>query len=195
MPFAEATDGCRLHYEVSRPGRPASAAHRLSVDRRDGVHVGRDDRRGRDGGHDDGGQSSARGGFRRDLQGSCTWTTPEACLPRRGRWTATCERTRSRRTMSRSRTRQGVDRFVALGYSWSGNAALQVASRTDRCAGVAIGGWPPLSGPYAEILGQLQTMIAELEPDDPVRTFQQMIANYYDSIVGHWDEEAAVAAP
>ena len=88
----------------------------------------------------------------------------------------------------------GVDRFVALGYSWSANAALQVASRTDRCAGVAIGGWPPLPGPYDELLRLLQTTIAELEPDDPSRAFQQMIANYYESIVGHWDEEAAVGA-
>ncbi len=88
----------------------------------------------------------------------------------------------------------GVDRFVAVGYSWSANAALQVASRTERCAGLALGGWPPLSGPYAELLELVTGVVAQLEEDSPQRPFMQIIANYYNSIVGSWDEEAAVTA-
>ncbi len=88
----------------------------------------------------------------------------------------------------------GVGRFVALGYSWSANAALQVATRADRCAGVAIGGWPPLAGPYAELLQGLEANLAAMDENDPQRGFMQMIANYYTSIVGKWDEETEVAA-
>ena len=57
----------------------------------------------------------------------------------------------------------GVDRFFALGYSWSANAALQVASRTDRCAGIGVGGWPPLSAPYAALLEQTAVLSRRLD--------------------------------
>jgi pimeloyl-ACP methyl ester carboxylesterase len=46
----------------------------------------------------------------------------------------------------------GADRFAYYGYSWLALAGLQLAIRGDRVAALAMGGWPPLDGPYAEML-------------------------------------------
>ena len=110
----------------------------------------------------------------------------------------------------------GVDRFVALGYSWSANAALQVAIRTQRCAGVAIGGWPPLSGPYEALLDFVtksndglsgwfmrlitrNKIIRRFIPNNKLNALTNManmmesVANYYKSVVGKWNEEEEIA--
>ena len=82
----------------------------------------------------------------------------------------------------------GVERFVTVGFSWSANAALQVASRTERCAGVAVGGWPPLSAPYEALLELTRAPLPMLEAGDPQGSFLNSIANYFASIVGPWAE-------
>ena len=46
----------------------------------------------------------------------------------------------------------GADRFAYYGYSWLALAGLQLAVRTDRVAALAMGGYPPLDGPYAQML-------------------------------------------
>jgi pimeloyl-ACP methyl ester carboxylesterase len=46
----------------------------------------------------------------------------------------------------------GAARFAWYGYSWLALAGLQLALRSDRVAALAMGGWPPLGGPYAEML-------------------------------------------
>ncbi|SEP51590.1 alpha/beta fold hydrolase [Amycolatopsis saalfeldensis] len=46
----------------------------------------------------------------------------------------------------------GAPRFAYYGYSWLALAGLQLALRTDRLDGLAMGGFPPLDGPYAEML-------------------------------------------
>ncbi|MGY1808331.1 alpha/beta fold hydrolase [Blastococcus sp. SYSU D00669] len=46
----------------------------------------------------------------------------------------------------------GADRFALYGYSWLALAGLQLAVRTDRLTALAMGGFPPLGGPYAEML-------------------------------------------
>nr|WP_042179428.1 alpha/beta hydrolase [Kibdelosporangium sp. MJ126-NF4]CEL13814.1 hypothetical protein [Kibdelosporangium sp. MJ126-NF4]CTQ88182.1 hypothetical protein [Kibdelosporangium sp. MJ126-NF4] len=46
----------------------------------------------------------------------------------------------------------GADRFAYYGYSWLALAGLQVALRTDRLTALAMGGYPPLDGPYAQML-------------------------------------------
>jgi pimeloyl-ACP methyl ester carboxylesterase len=46
----------------------------------------------------------------------------------------------------------GADRFAFYGYSWLALAGLQLAIRSDRVAALAMGGYPPLDGPYAEML-------------------------------------------
>jgi pimeloyl-ACP methyl ester carboxylesterase len=46
----------------------------------------------------------------------------------------------------------GAARFAWYGYSWLALAGLQLALRSDRVAALAMGAWPPLGGPYAEML-------------------------------------------
>jgi pimeloyl-ACP methyl ester carboxylesterase len=46
----------------------------------------------------------------------------------------------------------GAERFGYYGYSWLALAGLQLAIRSDRVAALAMGGWPPLDGPYGEML-------------------------------------------
>ncbi|MBP2367527.1 alpha/beta fold hydrolase [Pseudonocardia parietis] len=46
----------------------------------------------------------------------------------------------------------GLDDFTWWGYSWGGVIGLQLALRTDRLTGLAMTGFPPLDGPYHEML-------------------------------------------
>ena len=46
----------------------------------------------------------------------------------------------------------GAERFAYYGYSWLAMAGLQAAVRSDRVAALAMGGYPPLDGPYEEML-------------------------------------------
>jgi pimeloyl-ACP methyl ester carboxylesterase len=46
----------------------------------------------------------------------------------------------------------GADRFAYYGYSWLALSGLLLAIRTDRLAALAMGGYPPLDGPYAQML-------------------------------------------
>jgi pimeloyl-ACP methyl ester carboxylesterase len=46
----------------------------------------------------------------------------------------------------------GADRFAYYGYSWLALAGLQLGIRTDRLAALVMGGFPPIGGPYAEML-------------------------------------------
>jgi pimeloyl-ACP methyl ester carboxylesterase len=46
----------------------------------------------------------------------------------------------------------GAARFAWYGYSWLALAGLQLAIRSDRVAALVMGGWPPIDGPYAEML-------------------------------------------
>ena len=46
----------------------------------------------------------------------------------------------------------GADRFAYYGYSWLAMLGLQLAIRTDRLWALIMGGFPPLNGPYEEML-------------------------------------------
>jgi pimeloyl-ACP methyl ester carboxylesterase len=46
----------------------------------------------------------------------------------------------------------GADRFAYYGYSWLALSGLLLAIRTDRLAALVMGGYPPLDGPYAQML-------------------------------------------
>lgn len=46
----------------------------------------------------------------------------------------------------------GADRFAYYGYSWLAMLGLQLAIRTDRLWSLIMGGFPPLNGPYEEML-------------------------------------------
>lgn len=90
----------------------------------------------------------------------------------------------------------GFDRFAYWGYSWSGAVGLQLAARTDRLSALVIGGWPPLDGPYREILSAARRKSPHPEPSSlkilrsPAQ-YAQWIA-YYESLLG-WNERDAVA--
>lgn len=80
----------------------------------------------------------------------------------------------------------GFDRFAYWGYSWSGAVGLQLAGRTDRLTALAIGGWPPLDGPYREILAAARKKAPAPEPSSmkvlrSAAQYAQWIA-YYESM-------------
>src|SRR5437899_6626067 len=52
----------------------------------------------------------------------------------------------------------GTDRFAAAGYSWGGNAVLQLATRSNRVAALVVGGWPAIGGPYDLLLQTTQKL-------------------------------------
>ncbi|MGH3099541.1 MAG: alpha/beta fold hydrolase, partial [Thermoleophilia bacterium] len=60
----------------------------------------------------------------------------------------------------------GAERFAWYGYSWLALAGLQLGIRTDRLAALAMGGYPPLDGPYTEML-QVTTATHELAKAGP----------------------------
>ncbi|MDP6810335.1 MAG: alpha/beta fold hydrolase [Pseudomonadales bacterium] len=86
----------------------------------------------------------------------------------------------------------GVDRFVAMGYSWSAGFGIHVASRTKRCAGLVIGGWPVLGAPHEQIVG-MSAANADALPPGPAKEVIGSNVIYYQSIIdSNWDAEAAV---
>jgi pimeloyl-ACP methyl ester carboxylesterase len=46
----------------------------------------------------------------------------------------------------------GTDRFAFYGYSWLALSGLQLAIRTERLTALVMGGFPPIDGPYAQML-------------------------------------------
>jgi pimeloyl-ACP methyl ester carboxylesterase len=46
----------------------------------------------------------------------------------------------------------GAREFAYAGYSWTALGGLQLALRTDRLRALAMGGFPPVAGPYREML-------------------------------------------
>ena len=46
----------------------------------------------------------------------------------------------------------GADTFAYYGYSWLALSGLQLAIRTNRLSALIMGGFPPLNGPYKEML-------------------------------------------
>ncbi len=46
----------------------------------------------------------------------------------------------------------GAERFAYYGYSWLALCGLQLALRTDRLSALVMGGFPPIDGPYAQML-------------------------------------------
>lgn len=74
----------------------------------------------------------------------------------------------------------GFHRFIWWGFSWGGLVGLQLASRTDRVAALICGGWPPLDGPFKEMLRIVQARRA------------QRFVSFYES-VQNWPEAEAIA--
>lgn len=76
--------------------------------------------------------------------------------------------------------------FAYYGYSWLALAGLQLALRTDRLNGLAMGGYPPLGGPYEAMLAV--TRVAHrmaLDPPAPIG----------EPTPGDWDSVAFTRTP
>ena len=79
----------------------------------------------------------------------------------------------------------GAGTFAWYGYSWLALTGLQVALRTDRLWALAMGGYPPLDGPYAGMLAVTRaahalSVAAAASP--PVETDEQV-----EVTPGDWD--------
>ena len=86
----------------------------------------------------------------------------------------------------------GVDRFVAMGFSWSAGFGIHVASRTKRCAGLIVGGWPVLGAPHEQIVGMSAANVNALPPGRAKRVLATNVNYYQDIIDSKWDAQAAV---
>jgi pimeloyl-ACP methyl ester carboxylesterase len=65
-----------------------------------------------------------------------------------------------------------VDVFGYYGYSWLALSGLQLAIRTDRLRALAMGGFPPLDGPYKAMLAVTKAahLMSTTQPDDQTAT-------------------------
>jgi pimeloyl-ACP methyl ester carboxylesterase len=81
----------------------------------------------------------------------------------------------------------GADRFAYYGYSWLALAGLQLAIRTDRLTALAMGGFPPLGGPYGPMLAVTNTAhrMALAGPD----------GNAGEVVPGDWDSVEFTQTP
>lgn len=64
----------------------------------------------------------------------------------------------------------GAQRFAWLGFSWSAVIGLQLALRSDRLTALMCGGWSPLDGPYRET-AQIAEKVSRMFP---FRQFQKV---------------------
>jgi pimeloyl-ACP methyl ester carboxylesterase len=67
----------------------------------------------------------------------------------------------------------GADHFAYYGYSWLAMIGMQLAVRSDRLTALVMGGFPPIGGPYDEMLSvtaaaHRMAVEAEGSPSDPV---------------------------
>jgi pimeloyl-ACP methyl ester carboxylesterase len=82
----------------------------------------------------------------------------------------------------------GMKTFAIAGYSWGGNSALHLATRSDRVSALAVGGWPALGGPYVDLLA-LSRKFAGWWLVGPS---SEKWVTYYESVQA-WPEQAEVA--
>ncbi|MFY9634557.1 MAG: alpha/beta hydrolase [Cellulosimicrobium cellulans] len=109
----------------------------------------------------------------------------------------------------------GAENFAYYGYSWLALSGLQLALRTDRLKALAMGGFPPVEGPYRSMLavtraahafsvkaaGESTGPLPEPEPGDwdsvSVRTTEAQTLQFvtlYEALQD-FDDGAAVLAP
>ena len=88
------------------------------------------------------------------------------------------------------------ERFAYWGHSWGGAVGLQLASRTDRLSALVCSGWPPLDGPYPEVLRGARLQVAN--PPAYAMAVLRDASQYaqwvtFNESVEHWPEAEAVA--
>jgi pimeloyl-ACP methyl ester carboxylesterase len=82
----------------------------------------------------------------------------------------------------------GVDRFAYYGYSWLAVVGLQLALRSPRVRALAMGGYPPIGGPYAAMLAVTRTahqMALAARDQPPAPAAAQ--ASAVEATPGDWD--------
>ena len=79
-----------------------------------------------------------------------------------------------------------------MGFSWSAGFGIHVASRTKRCAGLIVGGWPVLGAPHEQIVGMSAASWNALPPGRAKEVIGSNVNYYQDIIDSDWDAEAAV---
>jgi pimeloyl-ACP methyl ester carboxylesterase len=103
----------------------------------------------------------------------------------------------------------GAERFACYGYSWLALAGLQLALRTDRLTALVMGGYPPLDGPYEEMLAVTRATHAlprteggDATPGDwdsvdfTMSTAQtRQFVTLYEALQGFDDHTATLACP
>lgn len=80
----------------------------------------------------------------------------------------------------------GVDKFAYYGYSWLGLCALQLGIRTDRLRALIMGGFPPVDGPYKEMLAVTKATY-EMVKEPQKQTASAQSTENWPSTNGDWD--------
>jgi pimeloyl-ACP methyl ester carboxylesterase len=88
----------------------------------------------------------------------------------------------------------GADRFAYYGYSWLALIGLQLAIRTDRLSALIMGGFPPLSGPYASML-RVTTVAHEMAVEAAAKT-DAGVADQQSAVeAGDWSSVQVTTSP
>ena len=91
----------------------------------------------------------------------------------------------------------GFGSFAYWAHSWGGAVGLQLAARTERLSALVCSGWPPLGGPYAEVLEGARRQVAK-PPEYAMAVLRSsgqyaQWVTFYESLAG-WDEAGTAAA-
>jgi pimeloyl-ACP methyl ester carboxylesterase len=87
----------------------------------------------------------------------------------------------------------GADEFAWYGYSWGAVIGYQLAATTDRVTALVAGGFPPLGGPYAEMLRLSRSYARKAERlrlPRKVRGGLQQWVTYYEGLQVYDDAAA-----
>jgi pimeloyl-ACP methyl ester carboxylesterase len=92
----------------------------------------------------------------------------------------------------------GAERFAWWGYSWGAVIGLQLAVASGRVSALVCGGFPPLGGPYAEMLalsqdvvdGSVKIPVVKVAPPKRLRTKLNQFVTYYKGL-RDFDDAAA----
>ncbi|MFG1610197.1 alpha/beta hydrolase [Actinoplanes sp. NPDC049265] len=84
----------------------------------------------------------------------------------------------------------GAREFGYYGYSWLGLSGLQLAVRTDRLTELAMGGFPPLGGPYGPMLE-----VTRAAHRMAVENVGRDLPDWTEIEVGDWDASEVTQTP